>query len=160
MTLGVPLFGCQTVMLLKHHGDLALNNTHSLTTVNTVWLKMYNMHFISLPNYKKFVINVSHTWTFYLYIDPFHTTASSALHISRIINICVVIAFIFRLFFLYVLSVYAPCGPKIGFNKMLSYLILSYPDLRSITFKCNRLHYNYFAIFMITLHYDYINFQM
>ena len=33
-------------------------------------------------------------------------------------------------------------------------------DLRSITFKCNRLHYNYFAIFMITLHYDYINFQM
>jgi hypothetical protein len=23
-----------------------------------------------------------------------------------------------------------------------------------------RLHYNYFAIFMITLHYDYINFQM
>ena len=29
-----------------------------------------------------------------------------------------------------------------------------------ITFKCNRLHYNYFAIFMITLHYDYINFQM
>jgi hypothetical protein len=33
-------------------------------------------------------------------------------------------------------------------------------DLGSITFKCNRLHYNYFAIFMITLHYDYINFQM
>ena len=28
----------------------------------------------------------------------------------------------------------------------------------SITFKCNRLHYNYFLIFMITLHYDYINF--
>ena len=26
--------------------------------------------------------------------------------------------------------------------------------------KCNRLHYNYIAIFMITLHYDYINFQM
>ena len=25
-------------------------------------------------------------------------------------------------------------------------------DLGSITFKCNRLHYNYFAIFMITLH--------
>ena len=34
------------------------------------------------------------------------------------------------------------------------------PDLGSITCKCNRLHYNYFAIFMITLHYDYINFQM
>jgi hypothetical protein len=33
-------------------------------------------------------------------------------------------------------------------------------DLGSITFKCNRLHYNYFPIFMITLHYDYINFQM
>ena len=33
-------------------------------------------------------------------------------------------------------------------------------DLGSITFKCNRLHYNYFAICMITLHYDYINFQM
>ena len=33
-------------------------------------------------------------------------------------------------------------------------------DLGLITFKCNRLHYNYFAIFMITLHYDYINFQM
>ena len=33
-------------------------------------------------------------------------------------------------------------------------------DLGSITCKCNRLHYNYFAIFMITLHYDYINFQM
>ena len=32
--------------------------------------------------------------------------------------------------------------------------------LGSITFKCNRLHYNYFAMFMITLHYDYINFQM
>jgi hypothetical protein len=28
-------------------------------------------------------------------------------------------------------------------------------DLGSITFKCNRLHYNYFAIFMITLHYDF-----
>ena len=39
----------------------------------------------------------------------------------RIFNICVVIAFIFRLFFLYVLSVYAP-----WFNKILSYLILSY----------------------------------
>ena len=25
-------------------------------------------------------------------------------------------------------------------------------DLGSITFKCNRLHYNYFPIFMITLH--------
>ena len=33
-------------------------------------------------------------------------------------------------------------------------------DLGSITFKCNLLHYNYFAIFMITLHYDYISFQM
>jgi hypothetical protein len=33
-------------------------------------------------------------------------------------------------------------------------------DLGSITSKCNRLHYNYFEIFMITLHYDYINFQM
>jgi hypothetical protein len=33
-------------------------------------------------------------------------------------------------------------------------------DLGSITFKYNRLHYNYFAIFMITLQYDYINFQM
>jgi hypothetical protein len=36
----------------------------------------------------------------------------------------------------------------------------SLADLGSITFKCNQLHYNYFAIFMITLHYDYINFQM
>jgi hypothetical protein len=26
-------------------------------------------------------------------------------------------------------------------------------DLGSITFKCNQLHYNYFSIFMITLHY-------
>jgi hypothetical protein len=26
-----------------------------------------------------------------------------------------------------------------------------WPDLGSITFKCNRLHYNYFAIFMITV---------
>ena len=34
------------------------------------------------------------------------------------------------------------------------------PDLGSIIFKCNRLHYNYFAIFIITLPYDYINFQM
>ena len=33
-------------------------------------------------------------------------------------------------------------------------------DLGSITLKCNRLHCNYFAFFMITLHYDYINFQM
>jgi hypothetical protein len=41
----------------------------------------------------------------------------------RIVNICVVIV-IFWLFFLYVLSVYAPCGPKIGLIK--SYLILSY----------------------------------
>jgi hypothetical protein len=32
-------------------------------------------------------------------------------------------------------------------------------DLGSITCKCNRLHYNYFAIFMITLHYDYIIFK-
>ena len=37
-------------------------------------------------------------------------------------------------------------------------LIMSH--VRSITFKCNRLHCNYFAIFMITLHYNYINFQM
>ena len=39
-------------------------------------------------------------------------------------------------------------------------LVTHSPDLGSITFKCNRIHYNYFAIFMITLHYDYINFQM
>jgi hypothetical protein len=39
-------------------------------------------------------------------------------------------------------------------------LVTHSPDLGSITFKCNRLHYNYFTIFMITLHYDYINFQM
>ena len=38
--------------------------------------------------------------------------------------------------------------------------VLGSSDLGSITFKCNRLHYNYLAIFMITLHYDYINFQM
>jgi hypothetical protein len=38
--------------------------------------------------------------------------------------------------------------------------LISEADFGSITFKCNRLHYNYFAIFMITLHYDYINFQM
>ena len=40
------------------------------------------------------------------------------------------------------------------------YLVYIRPDLGSITCKCNRLHYKYFAIFMITLHYDYINFQM
>jgi hypothetical protein len=45
-------------------------------------------------------------------------------------------------------------------NRFISLNRLRLPDLGSITFKCNRLHYNYFAIFMITLHYDYINFQM
>ena len=45
------------------------------------------------------------------------------------------------------------------FTNIISFLEL-WPDFGSITFRCNRLHYNYFAIFMITLHYDYINFQM
>jgi hypothetical protein len=34
------------------------------------------------------------------------------------------------------------------------------PGMGSITFKYNQLHYNYFATFRITFHYDCINFQM
>jgi hypothetical protein len=43
---------------------------------------------------------------------------------------------------------------------MIEIMCVRVLDLGSITFKYNRLHYNYFAIFMITLHYDYIHFQM
>jgi hypothetical protein len=46
---------------------------------------------------------------------------------------CLATTFIFGLFFLYVLSVYALCGPKIGLIK--SYLILSYP--MASKFPCN-----------------------
>ena len=51
------------------------------------------------------------------------------------------------------------CCPWIWCTLIFNCVILP-ADLGSMTFKCNRLHYNYFAIFMITLHYDYINFQM
>jgi hypothetical protein len=52
-------------------------------------------------------------------------------------------------------------GQKCGRVRFVNEIpTLPFSDLGSITFKCNRLHYNYFAIFMITLHYDYINFQI
>jgi hypothetical protein len=40
------------------------------------------------------------------------------------------------------------------FCACLHHISVHVPDLGSITFKCNRLHYNYFAIFMITLHHN------
>jgi hypothetical protein len=44
-------------------------------------------------------------------------------------------------------------GNKFRDSDPFEHLQLKFIKEGSITFKCNRLHYNYFAIFMITLHY-------